>query len=297
MDIFGEENTASTATGICCDVCKQGTNIIKCDFKEELRILIDSLNHIGCKGEVKIAEWIRGSNVSWTNACNKNCLSYGNHRGKDMAFWRTFIKQCHVLSLVKLELRSMIKDSGLYAVNGVYHIIQSGVEAASGSEPFMLPSHNHGEVKTHTGAASYTHADSKRKRLGKGSNILTIARKLLSEPENWFSVENKDSYHFPGVLPKPSLQQLFYVPDISALNQSCDDAHFIWKDIQLSKGQLNKDRLIKVDIGDKCEEVYFRSAPCLGVKYCSSNDCSHVVRIRDKRNCTTFHFRKQLIVQ
>ena len=140
-------------------------------------------------------------------------------------------------------------------------------------------------MQTHTGAASYTHADSKRKRLGKGLNILTIARKLLSEPENWFSVENKDSYHFPGVLPKPSLQQLFYVPDISALNQSCDDAHFIWKDIQLSKGQLNKDRLIKVDIGDKCEEVYFRSAPCLGVKYCSSNDYSHVVPIRDKRNC------------
>ena len=73
------------------------------------------------------------------NACNKNCLSYGNHRGKDMAFWRTFIKQCHVLSLVQLELRSMIKDSGLYAVYGVYHITQSGVEAASGSEPFMLP--------------------------------------------------------------------------------------------------------------------------------------------------------------
>ena len=86
-------------------------------------------------------------------------------------------------------------------------------------------------------------------------------------------------------LPKPSLTQLFYVPDISALNQSCDDAHFIWKDIQLSKGQLNKDRLIKVDIGDKCEEVYFRSAPCLGVKYSSSNDYSHVVPIRDKRNC------------
>ena len=284
LDLFGEENTTPTATGICCDVCKRG-NLTKCDFKEELRILIDALSNIGCKGEVKIAEWIRGSNVSWTNACNKNCLSYGNHKGKGMAFWRTFIKQCHVLSLVQLELKSMIKDSGLYAVNGVYHVTQRGVDAAGKTEPFMLPNHSHGEMPVPTGSAPSAHSDSKRKRLGKGSNILTIVRKLLSEPENWFNVENKDSYHFPGVLPKPSLQQLYYVPDISALNQSCDDAHFIWKDIQLSKGQLNKDRLIKVDISNKCEEVYFRSAPCLGVKFCNNDDCSHVVPIRDKRNC------------
>ena len=127
--------------------------------------------------------------------------------------------------------------------------------------------------------------NNKHKRLGKGSNILTIVRKLLSETENWFSAENKDSYHFPGVLPKSSLQQLHYVPDILALNQSCDDGHFIWKDIQLSKGQLNKDRLIKFEVNDKMEEVYYRSAPCLGVKYCGSKDCSHVVPIRDKRNC------------
>lgn len=87
------------------------------------------------------------------------------------------------------------------------------------------------------------------------------------------------------MLPKPSLQQLYYVSDISVLKQSCDDPHFIWKDIQLLKGQLNKDRLIKVDINDKSEEVYFRSAPCIGVKYCNSDDCSHVVPIRDKRHC------------
>ena len=84
---------------------------------------------------------------------------------------------------------------------------------------------------------------------------------------------------------KPSLQQLYYAPDISALHQSCDDAHFVWKDIQLSKGQLNKDRLIKVEVKYKQEEVYFRSALCLGVKYCGSKDCSHAVPIRDKRNC------------
>lgn len=54
---------------------------------------------------------------------------------------------CSISSATRIKV--LIKDSGLYAVNGVYHITQSGVEAASGSEPFMLSSHNHGEVCKH----------------------------------------------------------------------------------------------------------------------------------------------------
>ena len=121
----------------------------------------------------------------------------------------------------------------------------------------------------------------KKKRVGKDSNILTIVRKLLSEPENWMKVESKRSYHFPGVLLKLLLQQLSYTEDMLSLQQSCKDPHFLWRDIQLSKGQLNKDRLIKIEIW----EVYYRSAPCLGVKYCPKDKCTHIVPICDKRNC------------
>ena len=55
--------------------------------------------------------------------------------------------------------------------------------------------------------------------------------------------------------------------------------------MQLSKGQLNWDRLITVEIGNKKEEVFYRSAPCLGVKYCPEKECNHVVPIREKRVC------------
>ena len=285
LDMFGEENTPANATGDCCDVCLQN-NDSELDFKEELNILIDALNHVGCKGEVKVAEWIRGSNIAWTNEYDKNCLSYGNHKGKNMNFWRTFIKQCHVVSLVQLELRSMIKSNGMYAVNGVYYATQRGIEALSESEPLLLPNYNTDEKHCNSqSGGSWKNLEGKKKRVGKGSNILTIVRKLLSEPENWMKVESKRSYHFPGVLPKPLLQQLSYTEDILSLQQSCKDPHFIWKDIQLSKGQLNKDRLIKIEINNKTEEVYYRSAPCLGVKYCPKDECTHIVPIRDKRNC------------
>ena len=43
LDMFGEEITPANATGDCCDVCLQN-NDSELDFKEELKILIDSLN-------------------------------------------------------------------------------------------------------------------------------------------------------------------------------------------------------------------------------------------------------------
>ena len=99
-------------------------------------------------------------------------------------------------------------------------------------------------------------------------------KKLLCEPENWLKVKSKISYQFPGA---PVQQQLYFTSDLSSHGQSCDDPHFIWKDNQLSKGQLNKDHLIEI----------IRSSPCTSVKLCPISDCSHLVPIRDKRNCPT----------
>ena len=84
---------------------------------------------------------------------------------------------------------------------------------------------------------------------------------------------------------KACCQQLYYVPTIRGLEQHCEDRHFIWKDLQLSKGQLNKDRLITAIISGKTKQVYYRSAACLGVKYCPHEGCTHVVPIRDKQGC------------
>ena len=181
----------------------------------------------------------------------------------------------------------MIKGSGLYTVNGVYYVTPKGREVES--ESLLLPDKSTDGKETSSataqGGVSLENLQAKKKRLGKGSNILTTVRKLLSESENWFNIENKSNYQFPGVLPKPCFQQLFYTANLSSLAQSCEDPHFIWKDIQLSKGQLNRDRLISVEIHGKTEEVYYRSAPCLGVNICPRGGCNHVVPIRDKRNC------------
>ena len=78
---------------------------------------------------------------------------------------------------------------------------------------------------------------------------------------------------------------LLYCRYSSKLSQTCDDVHFMWKDIQLSKGQLNKKRLISADVAGKKEEIYYSSAPCLGVKVCPHKEYDYVVSIHDKQCC------------
>ena len=68
---IGEEDTKPTSVGDCCDVCKTHTNIS--DHKQKLKVLIDALDVIGSKGEVKVSELICGSNtcISWTDSTMK----------------------------------------------------------------------------------------------------------------------------------------------------------------------------------------------------------------------------------
>jgi superfamily II DNA helicase RecQ len=95
-ELFSESTDNLVKDKDCCDVCKGEERDLE-DFKEELKILVDALKIIGAKGEVKIAEWIRGSAKAWTEQYDKQSFSYGNHREHDLEFWRNFMRQCMCL--------------------------------------------------------------------------------------------------------------------------------------------------------------------------------------------------------
>ena len=63
-----------------------------------------------------------------------------------------------------------------------------------------------------------------------------------------------------------------------------NDPHFIWNDIQLSKGKINKDRLLEMDVGGK-KVILYQSAPCGGVKVCCEASCNYSAAVREKRRC------------
>ena len=71
LNLFGENETEAKADGVCCDVCELN---ISCSL--ELAKLLKALETLGGIGEVKLAEWLRGSNASWTNKHNKTCNSW-----------------------------------------------------------------------------------------------------------------------------------------------------------------------------------------------------------------------------
>ena len=305
LELFGESHSPSfeNTHSSCCDVCTVSQQTMQ-PFNEELKILVDALRQIGQKGELKVVEWIRGSSSSWTNAYNKKAFSYGNHRGHSLEQWRLFMRQCHVLGLIKYELKSMIKGNGHYSVMGVYYPLEKSEQYLNNEQRLMLPS-----VKSHVDSSSTAitnesstsipeqSTSTKRKRIGKGSNILAVVRKnlMLADPENWKSLTDKHDYHFLGTFPKSTEQHLYYIPDCTSLQQaSSSNPHFLWNDIQLSKGQVNKDRLIQVEVGDNKESVFYRSASCLGVKVCPEVSCNYLAPIREKRNCKT-HTHQKLV--
>ena len=74
-----------------CEAKAQNQYVLE-DNQKELKILIDALDKVGCKGEVKIAEWIHGSKISWTDAFDKSSISYGNNQSKSIDYWHSFIK-------------------------------------------------------------------------------------------------------------------------------------------------------------------------------------------------------------
>lgn len=86
----------------------------------------------------------------------------------------------------------------------------------------------------------------RKKRLVKGCNILLIVRNMLAT-KNWKEVNDKTDYQFLGTFKKPTEQQLYFIPNWKSLKQATEsNSHFLWSDIQMSKGTLNKDKAIEV---------------------------------------------------
>ena len=133
LTLFGEENEEVLKHPKCCDVCELTTESEEADLTKEIGILYDAMQTLGSKGELKIMQWIRGSSLAWTDAYNKTCTSYGNSQGHSEKWWRLFIRKCHVLGVVRKELKSIIKQSQHYGIQGVIcktsngeAVIQSG---------------------------------------------------------------------------------------------------------------------------------------------------------------------------
>ena len=54
-------------------------------------------------------------------------------------WWRTFIRKCHVLGLAKKQLRSIIKKSQHYGIQGIINKTDGGISALESGQQLLLP--------------------------------------------------------------------------------------------------------------------------------------------------------------
>ena len=299
LELFGEEKDASLTPDIsqcCCDVCNYKYDCQDCT--EELRTLYSAMEMIGAKGELKLSQWIRGSSLAWTNDYNKRSTSYGKSLGHSEKWWRIFIRKCHVLGLVEKRLQSIIKRTKHYSVQGIIHSTEKGIKLVQTDEHVVsIPqfSEHMEECYEESLACSKStsirlHSSSHkicRERKGKGTHAWITAKRLLEDKENWNAITSKSDYHFPGQFSTNRTHAVLYTPDCMELPQASSDSsvHYLWNDIQISKGSWNKDREVQVKIGDTNETLMYRSSPCNGVKLCPGDSCDYVAPVSAQRPC------------
>ena len=206
-----------------------------------------------------------------------------------------FIRQCHVLGLAEKRLKSIIKRSQYYSVQGIIYPTGLGHEVVQNEllimkYPAAIQHHLHEEV-THccskVPSSSQHEVVQKKERNGKGIHALIMAKRLLQDKENWKTVSSKSEYHFPGVFTDERSHIVYYIPDYRELPQASSDLgiHFLWDDIQLSKSSWNKDREVHVSIGENNEVLLYRASSCNGVKVCPTKGCSFVAPVSAQRPC------------
>ena len=133
----------------CCDVCAL-ESCGNSDVTSELSILHNAIELVGQKGEVKLAQWIRGSSLAWTDAYDKKVPSYGYSTEHSEMWWQIFMRQCHVLGLVQRELKSIKKQSQHYSVQGFYKISSKGAEFIKNGDKLLIPINKHNKVPSKT---------------------------------------------------------------------------------------------------------------------------------------------------
>ena len=104
---------------------------------------------------------------------------------------------------VDKQLKSIIKKSGHYSIQGVYHVLtKANIDLASEDSRILLYKAPEGEItsqKTSTKKSRCNNSEpGKSSRVGKGRHGLVVVRNLLTDKENWIVPNTESEWQFPG---------------------------------------------------------------------------------------------------
>ena len=94
VNLFDESEDNATSIGKCYDICDQGVIQME-DRATELKLL-DAIKELGNRGEVKIADWIRGGQLTWMKDIQverNETSAYSKSRKGLSKAWKNFVRQ------------------------------------------------------------------------------------------------------------------------------------------------------------------------------------------------------------
>ena len=247
--------------------------------------MVNAIDEIGTKGEKKLAQYIRGSKEAWIKKLPNlsSSVAYGKSPPNlSLEWWRQFARQCSVAGYLVRKVDCGTFQGRQAGVFSYYEVTQEGRGTVANNKEVQLPPipNQAAEFRCSTSVGNSVKENEvdRKKRVGHGSNPLSVVKMLMKSHDNWQEIITKEQYQFPGVSVSGQSSMLLYSKDVSKLPQYvASKPHFLWDDIQLSKGKLNPDRMVTMNINGIDEEVFYRMAPCNGVKVCSAPDCSRAL--------------------
>lgn len=253
---------------------------------------------------MQIAEWLRGYSSSSKDGKHANSDEHGEdgeHEnlitsfgagaslclGLSEAAWRVRTRQAWLCGFLE---RSMHLGHGQGRITSMvfnsYSVTAAGEELLTSPTQVLLPCEPHRPVQARTTATANSTTSIKQIRKSKGNHLLPTLTKLLSSRENWYDIKNTEDYQYPGKFKAAPPQRLGFAQDITTFSfYSKDDEHFLFNDIQIGKGKLRAARKVTTAVDGIEEELYYRIAPCGGVKRCPVKECTYTVSTKEHRSC------------
>eukprot|EP00112_Aurelia_sp_Birch-Aquarium-sp1_P014358 Seg3094.1 transcript_id=Seg3094.1/GoldUCD/mRNA.D3Y31 product="ATP-dependent DNA helicase RecQ" protein_id=Seg3094.1/GoldUCD/D3Y31 len=305
-DFFNDPVNNTEAAGRCCMPCENPLpthNAAK--YVCVLLGAIAELQGTNGIGEKKVCEWVRGNNVKWKKTpelkkkieCSAVEGKGKNMDGKDISadWWQVLIRQMIALGFVKIMFHTN-RFQRYEQTNRTLLVSKKGEAFLKNPSELQIVEPSPLEVSLHAKEENKGKAQQQgQKSIRRQSTMHYLPRleQLMEKSESW-SVCTGDEYVYLGFDHNPDA--LLYLKDhTKAPNAARNDPHFVYNDLQLSKGPSNKPMAKEWNVDGSKLKVIVQKSPCEGVKQCGSPECTYVVSKRQQINRCKAHADAPLV--
>jgi len=130
----------------------------------------------------------------------------------------------------------------------------------------------------------------KGKRTGKGSHILPIIRKCLKNSENWKASKTTSFCIYVLIHAIRTCTSSLISQCLSKVQTAFTISEMTYGFLRTSRTRIERS---KWRVVGKKDNVYYRTAPCIGVKTCTVSGCTYIAPIHEKRPCP--HHKNKLV--